>query len=79
MIGKGRIMKSEVIWQRVEGMLIFLTGIWVYNSLGGNMPWWLSLPVFFAPDLVLVAYIAGPRIGAFGYNACIFMAWDWYC
>lgn len=31
-------MKSEIIWQRVEGVLILLTGIWVYNSLGGAMP-----------------------------------------
>lgn len=61
-------MKSEVIWQRVEGALIFLTGIWVYNSLGGDMPWWLLLPVFFAPDLALAAYVAGPRVGAFVYN-----------
>lgn len=61
-------MKSEVIWQRVEGALIFLTGIWVYHSLGGAMPWYLLLPAFFAPDLALAAYALGPRVGAFVYN-----------
>ena len=32
------------------------------------MPWWLMVPIFFAPDLALVAYVAGPRAGAFVYN-----------
>ncbi|MFD1797645.1 DUF4260 family protein [Paracoccus aurantiacus] len=61
-------MKSEIIWQRVEGALIFLTGIWVYNALGGHMPWWVLVLVFFAPDLSFAAYAAGPRFGAFCYN-----------
>lgn len=32
------------------------------------MPWWLLIPVFFAPDLAFGAYLAGPRVGAFVYN-----------
>lgn len=61
-------MKSEIVWQRAEGALILLTGIWVYNALGGDMVWWLLIPVFFAPDLSFFCYAAGPRIGAFCYN-----------
>ncbi len=61
-------MKSEVIWQRVEGALIFVIGMWVYNSLGGNLPWWGLLLAFFAPDLALGGYVLGPRVGAFVYN-----------
>ncbi len=61
-------MKSEIIWQRIEGALIFLIGIWVYNSLGGALPWWLLLPAFLAPDLSLAAYAAGPKVGGFVYN-----------
>ncbi len=61
-------MKSEILWQRVEAALIFLTGIWVYDSLGGGLAWWLLLPVFFAPDLAFAAYLCGPRFGAFCYN-----------
>ncbi|MBA4490136.1 DUF4260 domain-containing protein [Paracoccus sp. S1E-3] len=61
-------MKSEIIWQRIEAALIFLTGMWVYSSLGGDLSWWLLVLVFFAPDLSFAAYLAGPRIGAFVYN-----------
>ncbi|MDO5643813.1 MAG: DUF4260 domain-containing protein [Paracoccus sp. (in: a-proteobacteria)] len=61
-------MKSEIIWQRVEGALIFLIGLWVWNSLGGGLAWWLFPLAFFAPDVSFLAYLAGPKPGAFIYN-----------
>ena len=31
--------------------------------------WWIYVPLFFVPDLSFVAYLSGPRLGAFVYNA----------
>jgi hypothetical protein len=31
--------------------------------------WWLYAALFLAPDLSFLAYLAGPRLGAIGYNA----------
>ena len=32
-------------------------------------PWWLFLLLLLAPDLSLLGYLAGPRVGAVAYNA----------
>ncbi|WBU62950.1 DUF4260 domain-containing protein [Paracoccus aerodenitrificans] len=61
-------MSGMVIWQRAEGAVIFLAGIWVCNALGLQMAWWWLMALFFAPDLAFAAYLAGPRIGAVAYN-----------
>lgn len=38
----------------------------VYFSLGG--PLWLLVVLGLAPDLSMLAYLAGPRVGSWGYN-----------
>lgn len=60
-------MASAVLWQRSEGALVFLAGLVVTATAG--VDWWVALPVFFAPDLSFLAYLAGPRVGAAVYNA----------
>jgi hypothetical protein len=47
---------------------LFLVGLclFLYASLG--YAWWWFAVFFFAPDLSMVAYAAGPRVGAIGYN-----------
>jgi Domain of unknown function (DUF4260) len=35
----------------------------------GGHPWWLYLVLALAPDLSMVAYLGGARIGAIGYDA----------
>jgi hypothetical protein len=34
-----------------------------------DSPWWLYAVLFFAPDLSFAGYLAGPKIGAWVYNA----------
>jgi len=51
---------------RAEALAIFLAGIGVYLQLNGH-PLWL-LPLLFAPDLSMVGYLGGPRLGAITYN-----------
>ncbi|WBU51817.1 DUF4260 domain-containing protein [Paracoccus sp. SCSIO 75233] len=61
-------MTGVVIWQRVEGAVIFLAGLWVVNAIGTGLPWWALLLLFFAPDIGFAGYALGPKVGAAVYN-----------
>lgn len=61
-------MESVVLWQKVEGAVIFVAGISLYLLGSPDLPWWIAVLVFFAPDLSFASYLLGPRIGAFVYN-----------
>ena len=52
---------------RLEGLGAFLGAVAIFASLGGQ--WWLFLLLVLAPDLSMIGYLRGPRIGAMGYNA----------
>ena len=52
---------------RLEGLALFAGMTALYVLWAG--PWWLYAVLFFAPDLSFVAYLAGPKIGAWAYNA----------
>ncbi len=62
-------MSGAVLWQRVEGALVFLGALAILTQDWQPLVWWAALIVFFAPDLSFVAYLAGPRVGAAVYNA----------
>ncbi len=63
----GAVHGSVRVWLRLEGLLAFLLATYVYANAGGS---WLPFAVlFFAPDVSVAAYLAGPRIGAAVYNA----------
>jgi hypothetical protein len=51
---------------RAEWLAIFVAGVLGYLAMGGH-PLFL-LPLLLAPDLSMVGYLAGPRIGALAYN-----------
>ena len=61
-------MKDVIIWQRVEGGLMFVAALVLYTQVSPVLPWWGALLVFFAPDLSFFAYGAGSRFGAMAYN-----------
>ena len=52
---------------RAEGLAIFAGCALAYGALGES--WTLAAILFLAPDLSMLFYLAGPRIGAAGYNA----------
>lgn len=52
---------------RAEALAIFVGGVVLYLQLNGH-PLWL-LPLLLAPDLSMVGYLGGPRLGAITYNA----------
>src|SRR5690606_7759347 len=54
-------------WLRLEGFAILAGGLTVWAALGGSWLWFALL--FLAPDLSMIGYLAGARIGAAAYNA----------
>ncbi|WEX09774.1 DUF4260 domain-containing protein [Chelativorans sp. AA-79] len=52
---------------RIESAALLLASLFAYHLVGGN--WWLFLLLVLAPDLSMLGYLAGPRVGAWCYNA----------
>lgn len=59
---------GTVLWQRLEGAAVALSGAAIFAFSDVSMAWWAILLIFLAPDLTFAAYLGGPRIGAFFYN-----------
>jgi hypothetical protein len=52
---------------RLEAMAILIASVLAYGILGDS--WWEFALLVLVPDLAIVAYAGGPRIGAMLYNA----------
>lgn len=61
-----RIDRQTALWFRFEGAVVLLLSLLIYNGLG--MSWWLFVGLLLAPDLFMLGYLSGPRIGALVYN-----------
>lgn len=61
-------MERAVLWQKLEGALIFIAGIGLFLHDSSTLSWWIALLVFFAPDLSFAGYLLGPKVGAVSYN-----------
>lgn len=57
---------STRTWLRIEGVAAFAAGVAIFGAAGG--PWLLLLPLLLLPDLSMIGYLRGPRLGAFTYN-----------
>ena len=75
-------MSIELIL-RAEGIALFVAGILAYLQLNGH-PLWL-LPLLLAPDISMIGYLRGPRLGAITYNlvhnlatALVVLAIGWF-
>lgn len=51
---------------QVENAFLALVVMVLYGASGGD--WWLFALLILAPDLSMLGYLAGPRIGACCYN-----------
>ena len=62
--------ESALDWTRVllamEGAALSAVAIFAYSRVGGG--WLLFAALFFAPDLSMLFYLVGPRLGAVAYN-----------
>lgn len=52
---------------RAEGLFVLAAAIAVYVHVGGG--WLLFVLLLLAPDLGMLGYLTGPRVGAVAYNA----------
>jgi len=52
---------------RLEWATVAVVGIVLYALSGTS--WWLFALLILAPDLSMLGYFAGPRVGAIAYNA----------
>ena len=51
---------------KLEEAFMFGLSIFLFSKL--DYAWWWFPLLFFAPDLSMLAYLGGPRVGAYGYN-----------
>lgn len=51
---------------RLEGLAAAAVALAAYVAVDG--PLWLLVVLALAPDLSMLAYLAGPRVGSLGYN-----------
>jgi len=54
------------LWQRLEGLALLAVAVLAYARFGEG--WLLFAVLFLAPDLSVLCYLAGPRVGAWAYN-----------
>jgi Domain of unknown function (DUF4260) len=68
---------------RAESLAIFVAGVLLYLQLNGNALW--LLPLLLVPDISMIGYLGGPRLGAITYNlahnlvtALVLLAIGWF-
>lgn len=59
-------MTTPRVLVRLEGLALAVAALLLYARLGGR--WGVFAVLFLAPDLGIVGYLAGPRVGATAYN-----------
>jgi Domain of unknown function (DUF4260) len=63
----GAVSGAPLTVLRLEGAAAFAGAVVAYSTLGGH---WSSFALLFLfPDLSMLGYLAGPRVGAACYNA----------
>jgi Domain of unknown function (DUF4260) len=58
---------STVGWRRVEGAAVLAAAVVAWTTMEAS--WLLFAALLLAPDLAILGYLAGPRVGAAVYNA----------
>jgi hypothetical protein len=71
-VGDGQAARRGMVegqvrsWLRLEGLAAFGAGLALFGLSGGN--WLFVVPLLLLPDLSMLGYLAGPRVGAVTYN-----------
>src|SRR4051794_5558627 len=53
-------------WLRLEGAAGLIAGVVLFVAANGNVV--ALVPLLLVPDISMVGYLTGPRVGAFTYN-----------
>ena len=51
---------------KIEELAMFALALAAYAAL--DLPWWWFAALLFTPDLGMVGYLAGPRVGSVTFN-----------
>lgn len=65
--GSGFMLGRPAAVLRAEGAAMFAGSVLLYWA--GGASWWLFALLLLAPDVSMLGYVAGPRVGAAAYNA----------
>lgn len=57
---------KPLLWLRAEGLIEFIAALLLFRTT--HQSWWL-VALILAPDLLMLGYLGGTRIGADFYNA----------
>jgi hypothetical protein len=60
------VLTDPIALQRLEGGVLLVLSLLIYWKLAG--PWLWYVVLILAPDLFMLGYVAGPRLGAAIYN-----------
>lgn len=52
---------------RAEGTALFFLSVYLYSMLHGS--WWLFALLFLTPDIGILGYFFGPKVGGIVYNS----------
>jgi Domain of unknown function (DUF4260) len=58
--------RLPAILLRAEGIAVAVVSVTLYFNQGYE--WWLLVVLALAPDLAMLGYLAGPRVGATAYD-----------
>lgn len=67
------MMTYTTKWLRFEALGVLLAVLGAYAATGGS--WLLFAGLLLAPDLGMLGYVAGPRVGAVTYNGVHLYLW----
>jgi hypothetical protein len=59
-------LTDPIALQRIEGGVMLVLAVILYWKVAGA--WWLFIVLILAPDLFMLGYLRGPRIGGAIYN-----------
>ena len=62
----GVVTGRPLTWLRIEGLAVAGAAVVLFAATGHS--WWLLPALFLVPDLSWLAYLAGPKAGAWFYN-----------
>ena len=80
---EGAVVAAPCRWLRLEAATLLVGSLIAYSST--HRSWWLVPVLLFLPDLSMVGYLGGPRLGAIAYNlahntavAAVVVALGWW-
>ncbi|POR53375.1 DUF4260 domain-containing protein [Bosea psychrotolerans] len=67
MLMQGHVTGAPNLLLRLEGALLGGLSVWLFARTG--VSWWVFAGLILAPDLAMLGYLSGPRLGSAIYNA----------